>query len=149
MGPQNPYAPPGPPPPGGFGPPPGYGYGPPPGGGYDYEFDAAQNAVIGSAATWAKVLGVVLIVVGAAALLNCNIISFGLNLAVGIFFIGGGSSLSAVVNTQGNDIGNMMQALSKLGTAFKIRVIVTLVAVTLLVVVGGIVAAIALAAAAR
>jgi hypothetical protein len=85
-------------------------------------------------------------VVGATALLQCNVISFGLNLAIGIFFIGGGSSLSAVVNTQGNDIMNMMQALSKLGTAFKIRVIVTLVAVALLFVIGAIAALVLLAA---
>jgi hypothetical protein len=39
------------------------------------------------------------------------------------------------VNTQGNDIQHMMTALTKLGNAFKIRVIVTLIAVGLLAVI--------------
>ena len=121
MGPQNPYAPP---------------YAPPPAPSYEYEFDATQNASIASAALWARILGIALIVVGAAALINCNVIEFALNLVIGIYFLGGASSLSAVVNTQGNDIAHMMQALSKLGAAFKVRVIMTLVAVGLLVVCG-------------
>jgi len=104
---------------------------------YEYEFDALQNATIGSAALWARVLGATLIVVGAASLLNCNIVTFVLDLVLGIYFLGGGSSLAAVVNTQGNDVTNMMQALQKLGTAFKIRVIATLVAVILLFLIVG------------
>jgi hypothetical protein len=126
MGMQNPYAPPGnAPPPGGWSPP---GYGGPPPTAADYEFDAEENRVIASAALWARILGVVLIVTGAAALLNCNVISTALNVSIAVFLIGGGNSLARVVNTQGNDIGNMMMALSKLGTAFKIRVIASIVA---------------------
>jgi hypothetical protein len=127
---DNPYAPPGqiPPPPGGWGPP---GYGGPPQTAGDYEFDAEENRVIGSAAMWARVLGVVLIIVGASALLNCNVISTALNVAVAIFLLGGGNSLARVVTTEGNDIGNMMMALSKLGTAFKIRVIASIIAAAL------------------
>ena len=37
-------------------------------------------------------------------MLNCNIIQFALDLAVGIAFLGGATSLNAVVNTQGNDV---------------------------------------------
>lgn len=113
--PNNPYAPPHPPQPS-----------------YEYEFDAAQNATIATAGLWARILGIALIVVGSASLINCNVISFALDLTVGIFLLGGASSLYAVVNTQGADVMNMMQALRKLGTAFKVRVIFTLIAVTLL-----------------
>jgi hypothetical protein len=108
----------------------GYGYG---GGSGGYEFNDQENAVIAQAAFWARLLGIFLIVTGAVSLLNCNVISFALDLAVGISFLGGATSLTAVVNTQGNDVMHMMTALSKLGSAFKIRVIVTLVAVALLV----------------
>jgi uncharacterized membrane protein HdeD (DUF308 family) len=139
QGPQNPYAPPAAPmqPPGGG--PMGYGY----------EFNAEENAVISSAALWARILGVALIVTGLASLINCNVISFILDLIVGIFFITGGSSLAAVVNTQGNDIAHMMQALGKLGTAFKIRVIVTLVALVLILLFAFAVVVLAVLASAR
>jgi len=139
-GPQNPY------------PQNPYPYRPPPQqpyGGAEYEFDAVQNATLSSAALWARILGVMLIVVGAAALFNCNIVSFALNLIMGIFFIGGGSSLAMVVNTQGNDIMHLMQAMTKLGNAFKMRVIITLVGVVLICVVGGLLALLMVLRAAR
>lgn len=98
---------------------------------YDYEFDESQNATIASAALWARVLGIVMIVVGVASMLNCNVITLIINLIVGINLLGGGSSLSMVVSSQGNDIAHMMQAIGKLGTAFKTRVIATLIALVL------------------
>jgi hypothetical protein len=118
----------------GYGAPPGYPGQQPYGGGYGggYEFNQQENAVIAQAAFWARLLGIFLIVTGAVAMLNCNIIQFALDLAVGIAFLGGATSLNAVVNTQGNDVQHMMTALTKLGGAFKIRVIVTLIAVGLL-----------------
>ena len=137
-GPYNPYGAPQPPP--GYGGPPGYGQPPPYGGGMGmgggYEFNQMENAAIAQAAFWAKLLGIFLIVTGSAALLNCNVITFALDLAIGIAFLGGATSLNAVVNTQGNDIMHMMTALTKIRTAFKIRVIVTLVAVGLLMLLG-------------
>ena len=113
------------------GPPPPYGaqYG---GGGGGYEFDQFQNQVIAQAAFWARLLGIFLIITGAVALLNCNVISFALDLAVGLAFLGGATAFNAVVNTQGNDIMHLMTALDKIGRAFKIRVIVTFIAVGLM-----------------
>lgn len=134
QGPFNPYN--APAPQGYGGGPPGYGAMPYAAqGSAGYEFDHAQNAVISQAAFWSRLLGIFLIVTGAVALLNCNVISFAVNLAIGISFLGGATALTAVVNTQGNDIFHMMTALTKLGTAFKIRVIVTLIAVALLAIV--------------
>ena len=57
---------------------------------------------------------------------------FALKLTVGIFMITGGNSLAQVVNTQGMDIPHMTQAIQKLGTAFKIRVIATIVGLVLI-----------------
>lgn len=102
MGPQNPYAQ----------PPQFQG---PPANPYDYEFDAAENAAISSAALWARILGVALIVVGAAGLMNCNIVTFALNLTIGIYLLGGASALGAVVKTEGNDITYMMQGFRSSG----------------------------------
>jgi len=103
--------------------------------GYEYEFNDVENQAISSAAFWARLLGIFLIVSGVASLINCNVITFGIDLAIGITFLGGASSLSMVVNTQGNDIQHMMMALGKLGNAFKIRVFVTIAAVVLMLLV--------------
>jgi hypothetical protein len=123
QGPFNPYTAPGP-----YMPPPGGPVGP---SGYDYEFNDVENAVITKAAFWARLLGIFMIVSGAASLLNCNVVSFAIDLAVGITFLGAATSLTMVVNTEGNDVQHMMTALGKLRTAFKIRVIVVLVALVL------------------
>ncbi len=112
---------------------------PPAGAAYEYEFDAAQNAVISSASLWARILGIVFIVVGALSLIGCNVFTFALNLIVGITLLGAASAFSTVVSTQGSDIAYMMQALSKLGTTFKIRVIATLIGLVLLFVVGAVI----------
>jgi hypothetical protein len=116
----------------GYGGPQPYGAQPYGGHGGGYEFDHQQNQVIQQAAFWARLLGVFLIITGAVAMLNCNVISFALDLAVGIAFLGGATAFTAVVNTQGNDVMHLMTALTKLGNAFKIRVIVTFIAVGLM-----------------
>ena len=121
MNPQDPWAPPGAPYAQGGGWPPA-----------EYEFDARENEVVGSAASWARVLAVVLFVNAALSLFNCNPFSATLNAVVGSYFLGGAKSLTAVVTTEGNDVANMMQALTKLGAAFKVRVIVTVVALVLI-----------------
>lgn len=109
-----------------WGPPPG----PPPGGGYEFTQD--ENRVIGSAGLWARVLAIISFVNAALGLLNCNPFTVIMNAIYGAFFLMGGNALAAVVNTQGNDIGNMMQAMSKLGTVFKIRVWTTIVVAALM-----------------
>ena len=115
---------------------------------YDYEFTPEQNVTIASTSLWARVLGIVMIVVGVASLLNCNIIALIIDLIVGIYLLGGASSLSMVVNTQGNDIAHMVQAIDKLGSAFKTRVIVTLIALVLVIMLFAVVFVLALAGAA-
>lgn len=146
QGPYNPYNA---PQPQGWAGPPGYGAQPYAAMGREYEFNQQENAVIAQAAFWARLLGIFLIVTGAAGLLNCNVIQFAVNLAIAISFLGGATALNAVVNTQGNDIFNMMTALKKLGSAFKIRVIITLVAVALIAVGAVIVTVVLLGHAAR
>lgn len=103
-----------------------------------YEFSAQENKTIGMTASRARTWGIVSIIVGifmalggvsqlghgfmAAIKLADGVVS----IVVGIVFVGVGGSLKSVVDTQGNDIGLMMSALQKLGTAF----IVQLIAVT-------------------
>lgn len=121
-------------PPGGYGQPPG-GYGqPPPGmpyGGPGYEFNDTENQSISSVALWARILGIVLLVVGTIGLVNCSFIEFTVNLLVGIFMITGGNALASVVRTQGADVPQMMQAIQKFGTVFKIHVIALVIKLVL------------------
>jgi hypothetical protein len=124
-------------PPGAWGPPPGYGPPPP---GAAYEFGPEEDRLIGATALWARILGIVLIVAGAAALFSCNVLSTALNVTVGVFLLMGASSFYNVVNTQGNDIGNVLMALSRIGTAFKVRVIATIVFAVLVVLLVGVIA---------
>lgn len=147
------------PPPGGA--PPGYGaqpggYAPnpyaqpgaPPGmmGGQtfgNYEFNDTENAIIDKAAGRAKLWGIISTVIGALQCLGtCGAIAnpgmaiylpLGIvGIIVGLTFIGVGNALKNVVNTQGNDIAHMMQAVQKMGSAFLIQTIVTLVGIVLL-----------------
>jgi len=129
------------------------GYGQPPagdGGGHgygpdvsrlDYEFTQRENKTIQKAASWAKILAIVIFIQAGlsaiqqlAALNICGVIvGVGVALAVGISFFQAGKSLQAVVDTEGSDIGHMMTALERLGTAFMIRIVLVCVAIGLVV----------------
>jgi hypothetical protein len=113
--------------PGGGGGYPGGGY--PGGGGFGggYEFGPMENQIIDGTAGWARALAIILIIIGAINCLQCNLIGGILSIVMGVTLNAAATSLKAVVNTQGNDIGNMMTALGKIGGFFKIRVISTLI----------------------
>ena len=137
-------------PPGGGGPP-GYG-GPPPQGFApnpygapgapqglmqpqygNYEFNDYENSVIDKVASRAKLWGIISTVVGSFYLLSsCGFFFKGdllmnfpggvVAIVVGIVFMGAGSSLKAVVTTQGNDMQHLMTAFQKMSTAFIIQI---------------------------
>ena len=118
--PYPPYPPPPYPPQAGYPPPP---YPPPPGvGAPQYEFTAEQNTTLAGVARWAKALAIILFVQGGAAFFSGNWFGALIDLALGILLWGGATSLAAVVDTQGNDVRHLMQALDKLSTVFAIRV---------------------------
>ncbi len=99
-----------------------------------YEFTVPQNAIIQKTATYVKLWGIFSIVLGAMQIL-VGLSGGGLFLAgivsivIGTVFIGVAGSLKAVVVTEGNDIDHMMDALQKLGNAFLIQVVATVIAV--------------------
>lgn len=106
-----------------------------------YEFSPTENATIGKAAVWARVLGIVMFVQAAVNLLSdFNVIGAGINVVVGIFYLLGGLALKQVVDTSGRDVTLMIGALRKLGNAFLTRIIVMLIGVGLLITVGAILA---------
>lgn len=118
-----------------------------------YEFTSSENVTVGRTAKWARIWGWIAIVMGALmALLGVlalpagivNVIVGGIYIFVGMYFKGAGDSLQSVVDTAGNDVSHLMTALEKLGSAFKITVILMIVGIVLGVlaalVVGGAVA---------
>ncbi len=101
-----------------------------------YEFTVPQNAIIEKTATYARLWGIISIVVGAIQILmglgSWTELPGGIvSVLIGIAFVGAAGSLKAVVDTEGNDIDHMMTAVQKLGTAFLIQVGVTAVVVVL------------------
>ncbi len=97
--------------------------------GAGYEFTVSQNVIIQKTATYAKLWGIISIFVGAIQILVAQLPAGIVSIIIGMVFIGVAGSLKAVVVTEGNDIDHMMAALQKLGNAFLIQVIVTVIAV--------------------
>ncbi len=149
--------------PGGYGQQQQQGYGPQPGypqagfgGGYgygQYEFNDLENGIIAKTAGRTRLWGIISVIIGALYtlsgmlfFLNPGLIAYlviGIvGIVVGVTLLGVAKSLSAVVNTQGNDIEHMMQAMQKLGSAFLIQAVTTIIGVVL----GAIVVAIAIVA---
>jgi hypothetical protein len=121
-----------------------------------YEFDQTQNQTIQGVARYAKAWGGIAIGAGvlcvglctaAAALLpgvgNRNgfdwskvapllVAALGTvaitNIICGCLYLGAGNSLSAVVDTQGNDVPLLVRALARLKTVFLIEAVVNVVA---------------------
>lgn len=118
-------------------PPPGYGPAPHPGGGGQpqqprpmgppqYEFSQEDNVVIGKAAFWARMLAISLLIAGGLTLFSCNVVAIAFYVIIAIPFLMAANSLQRVVDTQGSDISHMMEAIQQLGTAFVVKLIVTL-----------------------
>lgn len=112
-------------------------------GGYgNYEFNDMENATIAKAAGRARMWGIISIVIGvlyvisgffavAQPALLPNLASGAKDIVVGIVFLGVAGSLTQVVQTQGNDVQHMMQALDKLSTSLMVQIVVTIVGVVL------------------
>lgn len=111
-----------------------------------YEFNEYENSVIDKAAGRMKLWGIISTVIGALQFLgSCGMFvdaKYATNLptgivaiVVGITFMGAGNSLKSVVTTQGNDLMHMMQALQKMGSAFLIETICTIVGFILMAIV--------------
>ena len=113
----------------------------------EYEFTEPENRIIAKTALWSKILAIVMFVEAGVEILNSmNVVSAGIYVTVGVFYLLGGKALKNVVDTQGNDVTLMMSALKKLGIAFLIRIIVTAITaailITILIVIIAVVAAV-------
>lgn len=101
---------------------------PPPTAPPSYEFSKTENSTISRCATWAKALSVMFFLSTAVQVFNLNILGILVDLAIGITFWKGANLLDLVVDTEDDDVTNMLGALAQLQTAFTIRIMVTAIA---------------------
>lgn len=107
-----------------------------------YEFDAAQNRILRSAATWTLALGIILLVQAVLQLVQIAIFGALANGAMGTMLILTSGALRKVVSTQGQDVPYLMKALSNFSNMLLFRSILFLLAIALI---GGIAALVVVA----
>lgn len=140
---------------------PGYpqgGYAPPPPAGGAYEFSQVENATIGRLASRAKTWGICSIVIGLILMVLGVVVMIAAPAEVGLpvggvlsvaalqpvvsggFYMAAGGAFKNVVDSQGNDVPHMMDAMKKLTNAMRVESIVALLAI-----VGGVIFGVAFA----
>ena len=101
-----------------------------------YEFTEQENVTVERAAAWAKGLGLLMFVQCGLQLINLNVIGVLLYVVLGVLFWRGGAALTKVVETQGNDVGHLLEAMRQLGQALLLRIVVVSAAAVILLLVG-------------
>ncbi len=118
----------------------------------NYEFNSSENLTIERTARFVRAFGVISAILGVLASLDIAL-SLSANSAraaelpqslaaiiVGVIFVRVAGALQLVVNTEGNDVQHMMEAIKKLGDAFLIQLAVMAIAVIAMVLLGHILA---------
>ncbi|MEM6290045.1 MAG: hypothetical protein AAGA54_02235 [Myxococcota bacterium] len=101
-----------------------------------YEFSPKENATITRTSRWAKALAVMFFIDLVVQIIDLNILGILVDLAVALTFWRGATMFDAVVSTEGEDVPTMLEALEQMQTAFTIRIIVTLIATAIGLLVG-------------
>lgn len=125
----------------------------------NYEFNDMENQIIDKTAGRAKLWGIISTTIGAlqvlascGAVANAGMASYLpsgiIAIVIGVTFMGVGNSLKMVVQTQGNDLMHMMQALQKMGSAFMVQIVCAIVGFVLAVLIFMLAAFVLVAAAA-
>ncbi len=94
-----------------------------------YEFNDNENQTLSSAATWSMVVAILLILAGTLSLCGLSFVRSIGYIAMGVFLLLGANSLRTVVNTQGNDIKHVMDAVDALGRSLLVRSILAVLMV--------------------
>jgi hypothetical protein len=92
---------------------------------YNYEFNEGENAVIGSTANWCIALAVIEFLNAASSLLGSqhSFLGAAISIGMGLLFVYAATAFRRVVTTQGQDVQNLMSALTNLSTVFLVRII--------------------------
>ena len=114
----------------------------------NYEFTSAENLTIERTAKFAKAFGIISVVIGVLATLDVGL-TMSSNPAraaelpntlaaviIGVIFVRVAAALQLVVDTEGNDVKHMMEAVKKLGDAFLVQLAVTAIAVVAMIAIG-------------
>lgn len=108
-----------------------------------YEFNDTQNEIIGSLAKMMKMVGIFLLIIGIISLLsgfynwedNFMFIVEGLIVGViGFWTFRAAKSFTAIVDTEGNDIVNLMDALVVLSKLFRLQLLLLILGLALAIV---------------
>lgn len=109
-----------------------------------FEFGASENAVIERTARWVGLWGWIAVAAGILLLVGglmtldeggvAQLVLGAVYILIGLYFRGAGKSLGRVVETTGNDVSHLMDALDRLTAAFRVQVILVVVGVILAVV---------------
>jgi hypothetical protein len=92
-----------------------------------YEFDASQNASFASLAGSMKIVAIIMMIFGALSALNIltgDIVSAlvgGLYIVIGVWTKDAGQSIQNIVNTEGNDIDHLMNAVKDLNKLYSLQ----------------------------
>lgn len=107
-----------------------------------YEFSAAENQVLGKTAfwvtwwAWIAIIGGLITAVSGIFTMPGGIVSLvggGISLLLGMYFRDSAKAMRNVVETAGNDITHLMMAMEKLGSAFKVYVIMFIIGMVLFI----------------
>jgi hypothetical protein len=126
-----------------------------------YEFDPVESQSIEKLGGRARLWGIISLVVGIAVTAGLGVLlvfadaigneipAIYLHAAIGVMvpvmivhfavaalYIGSGSALLRVARSQGNDVENLLDGLGRMGTAFKVEFIVSVVAIAVGIAVG-------------
>ncbi len=102
----------------------------------EYEFTHLENQTVEKTASWAKILAIVLFVDGGLSVVGQDIVGAVVSIIVGLMFYNAAKHLKLVVDTEGNDVTNLMSALKKVNTAFTIRIVLMALAAGVLLIAG-------------
>jgi len=91
------------------------------------EFDASQNPSFASLAGSMKIVAIIMMIFGALSALNIltgDIVSAlvgGLYIVIGVWTKDAGQSIQNIVNTEGNDIDHLMNAVKDLNKLYSLQ----------------------------
>jgi hypothetical protein len=111
----------------------------PPSGPSQYEFNSSENASFSSLASSMKIVAIIMMIFGAISVLNILAGDIGsalvgsLYIVIGVWTKGAAQSIQNIVNTEGNDIDHLMNAVKDLNKLYSLQKWLMIVAIVLAV----------------
>ena len=109
----------------------------------EYEFNSTQNQVIEQVAKKMRFVGIILIILGIFYMLGglftlpkgiANIIAAIIYIIIGYWTTKASTSFQLIVNTEGNDITNLMEALGELKKLYKLQYVILIISILIVII---------------